>query len=232
MEAESLLPKLPDPKDLQPFPTAVSLSYEGHKDAVTCLSVDPTGQWLATGSDDKSVRVWEITTGRCMKVRAGVRLSGRQPRDVALLASPHPSPASGSGSPGGALPWRHQLCQVVSQRGRLCVGGGGRLSVRASWLLSAGAGAARPLHFFWLTVPRCSFPPGPVSILIINPEVASNALIANSENFFKGPAVPPRECAAPCGTSLPRALRPAPCRVPRPARSPHPKADAAALFTV
>lgn len=63
-----LLPKLPNPRDLQPFPTAVSVEYVGHSSAVTCLSCDPTGQWLATGADDKTVRFWEVNTGRCMKV--------------------------------------------------------------------------------------------------------------------------------------------------------------------
>eukprot|EP01048_Picozoa_sp_COSAG05_P030166 COSAG05_NODE_10332_length_571_cov_0.764831_1_plen_63_part_01 len=28
------------------------------------ISIDPTGQWLASGSDDASVRLWEIETGR------------------------------------------------------------------------------------------------------------------------------------------------------------------------
>lgn len=41
--------------------------YRGHTDMVRCLSVDPTGQWIVSGSDDETVRVWEISTGRCMK---------------------------------------------------------------------------------------------------------------------------------------------------------------------
>lgn len=34
---------------------------------VRCISVDPTGQWLASGSDDKTVKFWEVCTGRCLK---------------------------------------------------------------------------------------------------------------------------------------------------------------------
>ena len=41
--------------------------YLGHTDMVRCVSVDPSGQWLVSGSDDHSVRVWEVSTGRCMK---------------------------------------------------------------------------------------------------------------------------------------------------------------------
>eukprot|EP00730_Choanoeca_flexa_P014135 TRINITY_DN6067_c0_g1_i2.p1 TRINITY_DN6067_c0_g1~~TRINITY_DN6067_c0_g1_i2.p1 ORF type:complete len:798 (+),score=185.90 TRINITY_DN6067_c0_g1_i2:19-2412(+) len=68
VDPNSLLPKLPKPQDLQPFPTAASVIYRGHTASVTSLSPDPTGQWLVTGSDDKTVRVWEVATGRCVKV--------------------------------------------------------------------------------------------------------------------------------------------------------------------
>lgn len=68
VDPESLIPKLPSPKDLRPFPHKLSLTYLGHTNRVTAISVDPTGQWLATGSDDKTVRVWEVSTARCVKV--------------------------------------------------------------------------------------------------------------------------------------------------------------------
>lgn len=64
---EDLIPKLPKPKDLQPFPTTQSLVYRGHSGLVRSISVSPSGQWLASGSDDGSVRFWEVRTSRCMK---------------------------------------------------------------------------------------------------------------------------------------------------------------------
>ncbi|XP_063041800.1 ribosome biogenesis protein bop1 [Engraulis encrasicolus] len=64
---EDLIPKLPKPKDLQPFPTTQSLVYRGHSSLVRCISVSPTGQWLVSGSDDSTVRFWEVSTARCMK---------------------------------------------------------------------------------------------------------------------------------------------------------------------
>ncbi|XP_036809353.1 ribosome biogenesis protein bop1 isoform X2 [Oncorhynchus mykiss] len=64
---EDLIPKLPKPKDLQPFPTTMSLVYIGHSSLVRSISASPTGQWLVSGSDDCTVRLWEVNTGRCMK---------------------------------------------------------------------------------------------------------------------------------------------------------------------
>ncbi|KAK2554767.1 Ribosome biogenesis protein bop1-B [Acropora cervicornis] len=54
VKPEDLIPKLPKPKDLQPFPTTESIVYKGHKGAVRC-------------GDDKAVKLWEVCTGRCIK---------------------------------------------------------------------------------------------------------------------------------------------------------------------
>ena len=64
---DDLIPKLPKPRDLMPFPTVQSLMYVGHTSFVRSISVSPSGQWLASGSDDGTVRLWEVQTGRCMK---------------------------------------------------------------------------------------------------------------------------------------------------------------------
>ncbi|XP_053302895.1 ribosome biogenesis protein bop1 [Pleuronectes platessa] len=64
---EDLIPKLPKPRDLQPFPTTQSLVYRGHSGLVRSISVSPSGQWLASGSDDASVRFWEVCSSRCLK---------------------------------------------------------------------------------------------------------------------------------------------------------------------
>ncbi|GJQ81341.1 hypothetical protein Trydic_g20553 [Trypoxylus dichotomus] len=67
IEPDALVPKLPSPKDLQPFPVVLCIEYEGHKDMVRTISPDPTGQYLASGSDDHTVKIWEVNTGRCLK---------------------------------------------------------------------------------------------------------------------------------------------------------------------
>ncbi|KAI9845343.1 MAG: Ribosome biogenesis protein erb1 [Sclerophora amabilis] len=64
IDPESLLPKLPSPEELKPFPTTCATVYRGHEGRVRSLAIDPTGVWLASGGDDGTVRVWEILTGR------------------------------------------------------------------------------------------------------------------------------------------------------------------------
>jgi len=67
IQPEDLVPNLPKPEDLQPFPTVCSITMTGHSNMVRTLSVEPKGQYVASGSDDKTVKVWEISTGKCLK---------------------------------------------------------------------------------------------------------------------------------------------------------------------
>lgn len=64
IDPDSLIPELPSPKDLRPFPIRCSTIYQGHTGKIRTISIDPQGLWLATGSDDGTVRIWEVLTGR------------------------------------------------------------------------------------------------------------------------------------------------------------------------
>ncbi|MFO0842489.1 MAG: hypothetical protein U0797_08850 [Gemmataceae bacterium] len=35
----------------------------GHAEPVTCLAYSPDGRWLASGSDDRTLRLWDGSTG-------------------------------------------------------------------------------------------------------------------------------------------------------------------------
>ncbi|GMY05090.1 ribosome biogenesis protein BOP1 homolog isoform X1 [Fagus crenata] len=67
IDPESLKPKLPSRRDLKPYPVSCYLEYKGHMDAVTSISIDASGQWIASGSLDGTVRIWEVETGRCLR---------------------------------------------------------------------------------------------------------------------------------------------------------------------
>nr|AXY97614.1 Transducin/WD40 repeat-like superfamily protein [Populus tomentosa] len=68
IDPESLKPKLPSRKDLKPYPATCYLEYRGHKGAVMSISTEASGQWIASGSSDGTVRLWEVETCRCIKV--------------------------------------------------------------------------------------------------------------------------------------------------------------------
>lgn len=67
VDPSKLLPELPDPKDLRPYPERLSFHYKGHTATVRSIAVNPNGQYLATACDDHLVRVFEVQTGRLMK---------------------------------------------------------------------------------------------------------------------------------------------------------------------
>ncbi|KXJ95770.1 NUC169 domain-domain-containing protein [Microdochium bolleyi] len=89
----SLLPKLPKPEELRPFPTVAAVEYVGHEGRVRSVAVDPTGEWLASGGDDGTVRVWGLRDG---KQQWSVKLSSDEPvetvrwrpgQDASILAA-------------------------------------------------------------------------------------------------------------------------------------------------
>ncbi|XP_071724577.1 ribosome biogenesis protein BOP1 homolog [Rutidosis leptorrhynchoides] len=67
IDPESLKPKLPNRKDLRPYPVTCHFEYRGHTDAVTSISISPSGEWIASGSKDGTVRLWEVETCSCLR---------------------------------------------------------------------------------------------------------------------------------------------------------------------
>jgi len=88
VDKDSLLPKLPSPADLRPFPMSVSVSYDGHSSLVRCLSCDKDARWLCTASDDKTCKIWEVRSGRCfytMRFESAVHSCAFHPKESAIV---------------------------------------------------------------------------------------------------------------------------------------------------
>ncbi|WKX88061.1 hypothetical protein Q1695_008017 [Nippostrongylus brasiliensis] len=68
VDPSDLLPDLPNPEDLRPFPTTLAFYMRGHVGQVRSISVEPErGELLVSGGEDGTVRVWMMDSGRCIK---------------------------------------------------------------------------------------------------------------------------------------------------------------------
>ncbi|CAL4106084.1 unnamed protein product, partial [Meganyctiphanes norvegica] len=66
-KSKDLIPNIPNPRDLRPFPTTEELIFKGHRSIIRTISMHPKGKYLASGSDDYTVKIWEVSTGRCLR---------------------------------------------------------------------------------------------------------------------------------------------------------------------
>lgn len=64
---EDLIPDLPSPKDLRPFPTDVVARFGPLPSRARSIDVHSKGEWLLSGSDDGCVRLWDIASGHLQK---------------------------------------------------------------------------------------------------------------------------------------------------------------------
>jgi ribosome biogenesis protein ERB1 len=51
------------PRDLKPFPNALVMQYTGHTGAVRSIALDQTGEYMISGGEDGTVRMWQVDTG-------------------------------------------------------------------------------------------------------------------------------------------------------------------------
>jgi ribosome biogenesis protein ERB1 len=66
-DPNTLIPELPSPSDLKPFPTTISIEFKFHKSCVRSISVSHCGRYLASGDEDHNVVIWDIKSSRVLR---------------------------------------------------------------------------------------------------------------------------------------------------------------------
>jgi len=67
IDPSSLIPKLPSPNTLRPFPNYRSLVFTHARGRVRCVSVSPDGAWVVSADEEGIVCLWEVIVGREVK---------------------------------------------------------------------------------------------------------------------------------------------------------------------
>ena len=66
-DPSKLIPELPSPNDLKPFPTQVSIDFNFHQTCVRTISVSPNGAFLASGDEDNNCVIWCVRTSKIVR---------------------------------------------------------------------------------------------------------------------------------------------------------------------
>ncbi|KAL4265650.1 Ribosome biogenesis protein ERB1 [Pleurotus pulmonarius] len=67
IDPNTLIPKLPSPSSLKPFPIYKSLAFAHARGRVRALSISPDGAWALSGDEDGVVSLWEVNVGKEIK---------------------------------------------------------------------------------------------------------------------------------------------------------------------
>ncbi|KAH9978053.1 BOP1NT-domain-containing protein [Lactifluus volemus] len=67
IDPNSLIPKLPSPNTLRPFPNYRSLNFAHARGRVRCISISPDGAWVVSADEEGTVSLWEVIVGREVK---------------------------------------------------------------------------------------------------------------------------------------------------------------------
>ena len=58
------------PEQAEPL-AVLERKLTGHKGWVRSVAVSPDGKWAASGSEDKTVKIWDLETGECRATLGG-----------------------------------------------------------------------------------------------------------------------------------------------------------------
>jgi WD40 repeat protein len=122
-----------------------------HTSVVWRMGVDAAGRFLVTGSEDKTVRVWELATGRLLRTLRPPIGAGNEGKIFAVAISPDGSLIAAGGWTGFEWDKQYRIYLFDRESGRIALRLGGALTVvnhlafspdgtRLAAALGAGAG--------------------------------------------------------------------------------------------
>lgn len=95
------------------------IETEMHTARISHISVDGTGRYLVTASDDKTLRVWEAPTGRLLRVLRPPIGQGNEGKMYAVAISPDGNTIAGAGWSGLEWDRSHSIYLFDKSSGRM-----------------------------------------------------------------------------------------------------------------
>ena len=87
----------------QSLPADVVAVLKGHLDTVDAVAVSPDGKWIATGSFDKTIKLWDAATAKEARTYSGPQ--GHQGQVLAVAFSPKSDMLASGGADNTAKVW-------------------------------------------------------------------------------------------------------------------------------
>jgi WD40 repeat protein len=88
----------------------------GHRDSVLCLAFDPTGRILASGGNDSTVQLWDVTRGPQPAIRSRAILTAHRAPVRTLAFSPDGRTLATAGADGSIRLWEVATGRELSSR--------------------------------------------------------------------------------------------------------------------
>lgn len=60
--------------------------FSGHLADVTCTRFHPNSNYVVTGSSDRTIRMWDVLTGNCVRIFTGHKVRVREPSAISYSA--------------------------------------------------------------------------------------------------------------------------------------------------
>jgi len=89
-------------QDSPPIPGLMQ-TYKGHEEAIYAIAISPDGKLLLTGSFDRTVRLWDLATGKEIKTYGGP--NGHQNQVLSVAFAPDGQTFASAGSDNSAKIW-------------------------------------------------------------------------------------------------------------------------------